>query len=202
MLRFRLFVPLVLATIFLPGAISEGHDSQAIAGGMCRSSWACHPFAGRVAIWDRDGENGWRPQVALWPNFSDEFDNLPYFVRFPVTHYDYCTLLSGGRFLYRSDVARLWSPGKLAYYAAQRPWFYFASTAQFREDGSRLAPSRDIGPAIASSPVPVLVRNPWLDQRPPTGDKKAEDTATNTLVRVGSSEPVALLRISNPHVSP
>ncbi len=205
MLRFGFATPLLLAAAFCLMPVDAGKYARLAAGEQFGQESAASPIcgvhsSGAIRIPDVLGCHR-----ALWPNFTDEYDSRPYFARYPVTHYRYRTLISNGRFLYRSDVARLWPPGRLAFYAAQRPWFWFSRDHAMPLLRSSV-PSHG-PPPIVTPPqraAPILVLNPFAERATTDAPDEADDLSlvgdATALVRWESSEAVRPLRITNPHV--
>lgn len=205
MLRFDFATPLLLAAALCWVPVDTGKCARLAAGERFGQGFAGFPIGGVSslgAIRIPEFPGCYR---AIWPNFTEEYDSRPYFVRYPVTHYGYRTLISNGRFLYRSDVARLWPPGRLAFYAAQRPWFWFSPDHAMPLTRSSVTPHEHL--SIVTPPrhaVPILVLNPFAEratteERDEAGNmSKAGDRTA--VVRWENSEAVRPLRITNPHV--
>lgn len=205
MLRFRFATPLLLTVALCLAAVDGGRYARLAAGERYGVRFAPCFSAESPLLYPMQVPESLGGHRAFRPNFTEEYDPRPYFARYPVTQYGYRTLISNGRFLYRSDVARLWPPGRLAFYAAQRPWFRFS----FERD---LPPHRPLVAPLAQKPavapphraVPVLVRNPFAEQATTAEPEEAGNmpgVGEKTVpVRWESSEAVRPLRIANPHV--
>ncbi|NMC21612.1 MAG: hypothetical protein GYA33_14475 [Thermogutta sp.] len=205
MLRFGFATPLFLAAAVCLAALDSGKYAQASTGERFFSGFAARQSSAAPWAYPMRVPACLGYHAALWPNFTDEYDTRPYFARYPVTQYDYRTLLANGRFLYRSDVARLWPPGRLAFYAAQRPWFWFyfgRPVSPCRCPVAPFAQARAVAPPQRA--VPILVRNPFVERATPDEPEDAgnmpEAGEKTVLVRWESSEAVRPVRIANPYL--
>ncbi|GAB4128949.1 hypothetical protein [Thermopirellula anaerolimosa] len=203
MVRFRSMTPLLLAAVFSLTGLGEDGIRPVFGGEYFAGRCSLRPIPDVPSIHLLRVPAVPGHPAGLWPNFTDEYDTRPYFVRYPVTQYGYRTLVLGRGIVYRSDAARLWAPGRLAFFTSQRPWFASAGFAWPLDRRPAALPAREMR-ATPPRPTPVLVRNPFATQAPANTLEEAEGVpaVAGQSIRILSenSDGLRPLRIANSHL--